>query len=320
MSSLHALSLNRIVQTKQRFQQLSLLFCFCVSVISLPVQASLTLATWNMEWLTDKGDRVQGKREAGDYLMMQTVASVIDADLIAFQEVDGPESLSKVLDPQKYDFYFSDRAKRYKRSRGSHQFTGWAVKKGVEVIDHKDYQPLGLPTFLSAGNLRYGAYIEVIRDNEPSLHLLSIHLKSGCFEKAVRRNNSCKKLERQIEALAIWINAKQKLGQEFIIAGDFNHYLNERNEWAWKSLLDQTEPNSVINLSASTPAKCKARKFNYRTKRWEHVVYNKLIDHIVASPGAIDHENVPKASQYKYSYHAVATYRLSDHCPIIVDL
>ncbi|CZF82289.1 Endonuclease/Exonuclease/phosphatase family protein [Grimontia celer] len=282
--------------------------------------ATLSIATWNMEWLSDKNDIIQSKRTEDDYLMMQTVSSVIDADLVAFQEVDSEASLEKVLNPADYDFYFSDRAKYFKKSRGSHQFTGWAVKKGIKVFDHMDYQPLGLPTFLSRGDLRYGAYIEVVRDNQPSLHLLSIHLKSGCFETPVRRNNSCKKLARQIEALGIWINARLKLGQEFVIAGDFNHYMNEKNEWVWDQLVDEVGEENMVKLTQYTDAKCKARKYNYRTKRWEHVVYRKLIDHIVASPGALPESSTPKARQYQYSYHAVATYRLSDHCPVIVDL
>ncbi|STO98149.1 endonuclease/exonuclease/phosphatase family protein [Grimontia hollisae] len=287
---------------------------------AIAAHASLSIATWNMEWLSDKNDMIQGKRTADDYLMMQTVSSIIDADLVAFQEVDSEASLSKVLNPTAYDFYFSDRTKHFNHSRRSHQFTGWAVKKGIKVVDHEDYQPLGLPTFLSRGNLRYGAYIEVKRENQPPLHLLSIHLKSGCFETPIRRNNSCKKLDHQIEALSVWINARLKLGQDFIIAGDFNHYLNDKNEWVWEQLLLDVGEDNLVKLTKGTPAKCKARKYNYRTKRWEHVVYQKLIDHIIASKGAVSALNPPQARQYQYSYHAVATYRLSDHCPIVVDL
>ncbi|CZF85715.1 endonuclease/exonuclease/phosphatase family protein [Grimontia marina] len=297
---------------------------FVVPVVMLlqvsSAYASLSVATWNMEWLSDKDDIIQSKRTPEDYLMMQTVSSVIDADLIAFQEVDSETSLAKVLNPDEYDYYFSDRSKYFKKSRRSQQFTGWAVKKGIKVIDHQDYQPLSLPTFLSRGDLRYGAYIEVVRENQPSLHLLSIHLKSGCFETPVRRNNSCKKLDKQIEALGIWINARIELGQEFVIAGDFNHYMNEKNEWVWKQLIKEVGEDNLVKLTHDTDAKCKARKYNYRTKRWEHVVYRKLIDHIVVSPGAVPLSNMPEPRQYQYSYHAVATYRLSDHCPVIVDL
>lgn len=295
---------------------LILLFVF----YSALTHASLTLATWNMEWLSEKGDMIQSKREDQDYLMMNTINSVLDADLLAFQEVDSIEALSRVVNPDLYDYYFSDRAERLGFSRRSQQYTGWAVKKNLDVIDRQDYQPLGLPTFLSAGDLRYGAYIEVKRDGLPPLHLLSIHLKSGCFETPVRRNNSCKKLDHQIEALIIWIQTRIRLGQEFVIAGDFNHYLNESNEWVWDKLEKEIGQGNLVKLTENTPAKCKARKFNYRTKRWEHVVYSKLIDHIIASKGALSSMSIPQAKQYQFSYHAVATYRLSDHCPIIVNL
>ncbi|KXF83123.1 endonuclease/exonuclease/phosphatase family protein [Enterovibrio coralii] len=252
--------------------------------------------------------------------MMQTVVSVLNADLLAFQEVDSVDALSRVIDPDEYNFYFSDRAKYHQKSRGSNQFTGWAVKKNIEVIDHADFAPLGLPTFLSKGNLRYGSYIEVRRENQPPLHLLSIHLKSGCFETPVRRNNSCKKLERQIDALSVWIKTRQKLGHEFVIAGDFNHYMNTSNEWVWETLQKEAGKGNLINLSEHTIAKCKARRFNYRTKRWEQVVYDKLIDHIIASPGVLSSDIIPLAKQFRYSYHSVANYRLSDHCPVYVGL
>ncbi|MDD1779803.1 endonuclease/exonuclease/phosphatase family protein [Enterovibrio sp. ZSDZ35] len=307
-----------------RFSKLIHTACLAVVVAaSVNVKhafASLTLATWNMEWLSDKGDIIQGQRKADDYLMMQTVVSVLNADLVAFQEVDSLYALSKVLNPNEYNFFLSDRAKYYTKSRGSNQFTGWAVRKGIQVIDHADYKPLGLPTFLSRGNLRYGTYIEVVRDNQPSLHLLSIHLKSGCFETPVRRNNSCKKLERQVDALSVWIKTRQELGQEFIIAGDFNHYMNINNEWVWESLVKGAGKDNLVNLSEFTQAKCKARRFNFRTKRWEQVVYDKLIDHIIASPGAISSDITPLAKQFRYSYHTVANYRLSDHCPVYVEL
>ncbi|PKF50436.1 endonuclease/exonuclease/phosphatase family protein [Enterovibrio nigricans] len=273
-----------------------------------------------MEWLSDKGDMIQGQRNAEDYLMMQTVVSVLNADLVAFQEVDSLDTLAKVIDPDEYNFFLSDRAQFYTKSRKSNQFTGWAVRKSLEVIDHADYEPLGLPTFLSRGHLRYGSYIEVKRKNRPPLHLLSIHLKSGCFETPVRRNNSCKKLERQIDALNVWIKTRQKLGQEFVIAGDFNHYMNSSNEWVWESLIKKAGEGLLINLSEHTRAKCKARRFNYRTKRWEQVVYDKLIDHVIASPGALSSTVPALAKQFRYSYHTVANYRLSDHCPVYVEL
>lgn len=283
-------------------------------------EAELTIATWNMEWLSDKGDVLQSERSADDYLMMKAVFSVIDADALAFQEVDSLDVLENVIDPSQYDVYLSDRAALLKNSRRSQQFTGWAVRKGLNVIDRKDYRPLGLPTFFSAGSLRYGAYIELERDGEPPLHLLSVHLKSGCFETPVRRNNSCKKLEHQVEALIVWIQTRLNLGQEFVIAGDFNHYLNDSNEWVWDRITREIGEENLVKLTDNTQAKCKARKYNYRTKQWEHLVYNKLIDHIVASKGAVRLSAPPQAKQFQYSYHSVANYRLSDHCPITVNL
>lgn len=297
-----------------------LLFISALLLISTRAAFGLTLSTWNMEWLSDKGDKVQGKRNQDDYFLMQTIVSVLNSDLLAFQEVDSLSSLSKIIDKNKYNFYLSDRAKRYQNNPSSQQFTGWAVKKNIEVIDHPDLMALGLSTFTSGGYLRYGAYIEIKTPNNPPLHLLSVHLKSGCFDGPMKQNKSCKKLARQIDALSVWIITRLQQNQEFVIAGDFNHYLNEENEWFLKSLKQNISNASLVHLSKNTKSHCEAKRYQYRTKKWKHVTYKKLIDHIIASPNAVRSFPTPKAKQYQYSTHSVITYRLSDHCPVYVDL
>lgn len=273
-----------------------------------------------MEWLTDKGDIIQGKRSPKDYQMMKNIISRLNPDLIAFQEVDNEQSLRQVIDTKTYNIYFSQRADGLKKSKISRQYTGWAVRKNIRVIDHPDLKELGLLSSFSEGSLRYGAYIEVKPKNSPALHLLSIHLKSGCFNTPFPRNNSCKKLARQIDELSIWISNRILKKQEFVIAGDFNHYMNEDNEWVWRALKKKIGKQYLINLSSTTQAKCKVSKFNYRTQRWENMIYKKLIDHIIVSPGALSGSIMPKAKQYQYSYHSVGNYRLSDHCPVYVNI
>jgi len=70
--------------------------------------SELRVATWNLEWLTARmagnptlPEDVRPKRpEAIDAL--RRYALTLDADVIAFQEVDGPEIAALVFPPERY--------------------------------------------------------------------------------------------------------------------------------------------------------------------------------------------------------------------------
>lgn len=283
---------------------------------------ALTILSWNLGWLTLKTDITQGIRNENDYLQMQKILQQINPDLFAFQEVDSLNALGKILDLNHYHVFFSDRVRYFEQTKRSQQFTGWAVKKQLTVIDHPDLSALGLKSFGRKPYLRYGSYIEVLRENKPSLHLLSVHLKSGCFSKAQLKSQtkSCGKLERQANVLADWINEQVEKQHKFVIAGDFNHYLGDPKQWLWDQLHETLNGYRLINLSEKTHAKCKVKQYNYRTKTWEHRIYNRLIDHILVGQKA-PFDQVPTiAKQYQFDYHTTTNYQLSDHCPLYVTL
>lgn len=298
----------------------ALFLAFFIFFVPSQSYASLRLATWNMEWLSDKGDILQGRRNQNDYLMMQQITSVLDADFIAFQEVDSLDALEKVIPTNEYQFFLSERASEQTHKKKSQQYTGWAVRHRHQVINRPDFKALALPNILGKSNLRYGSYIELIRPDAPNLHMLSVHLKSGCFGKHINSKRSCDKLRKQINALAIWIQSRVIQNQAFIIAGDFNHYLNDTSDWVWQHLTKAVGEEHLVNLTQGTAAKCKSTRYNFRTKRWENVIYQKLIDHFIASPSVVSELLLTQAKQYQYSYHASSTYRLPDHCPIFADL
>lgn len=292
----------------------------CLFLITFELQANLRVATWNLEWLSTKKDKIQTQRSHNDYLMMQQISAVLDADLIAFQEVDSVTALTQVLPLSQYRFYLSERALTQASAKSSQQFTGWAVKKNLSVIDHLDNKALSLPSPFYTSRLRYGAYIELIRDNAPNLHLLSIHLKAGCFNKKPRSSRACKKLNQQINALIVWIKTRILQDQAFIIAGDFNHYMNEKSDWVWEKISQQIGKTKVVNLTAKTKASCKTHRYHYRKKQWREVTYSRLIDHIIASPSALTQLKLEAAKQFHYPTLSAKKYHLSDHCPVFVDL
>ncbi len=278
---------------------------------------ALTVATWNFEWLTLKTDQQAGLRHKEDYLQLAAIFAQISPDVLAFQEVDSPDALARVVPKEKYHYYFSDRYTALKSSSHSQQLTGIAVRKDWPVDDPKDLRKIALPGLFGPPSLRYGTYLVVTPPGHAPVHLLSVHLKSGCFHQR-QSTSSCKKLSKQFRALAEWLADRDD--ENVIVAGDFNRYIGENNDPFWHKFnarrleIGSNLPN-IVNVTKNVRARCKARRYNWRTQTWNQVMYSRLVDHVLVS-GPITAQ-WRYSFQYQFDYHKVMTYRLSDHCPIV---
>ncbi len=280
----------------------------------------ISVMTWNISWLSSKPDKIQAQRTQNDYNELQRIIEEISPDFFAFQEVDSQAALAKILMNKRFNVIFSDRASFFKNDKSSQQFTGWAIKKDWKIKDHPDIALLSITPSNKKSRLRYGTHIEVYKKNVKPIHLLSIHLKSGCFSRAHIRKKSCRILAKEIDTLILWVKNRLKLNQSFIITGDFNHYLNEENQWAWSKLVVNLPEKSIINLSRETKANCSVRYYNYRKNRWANARYIKLIDHIIVSRDiSSNNSTTPIANQYKLKFD-LKMNNLSDHCPIYAKL
>jgi hypothetical protein len=105
------------------------------------------VATWNFEWLTLKGDQRAGVRHQDDYQQLSSIFVQLAPDVLAFQEVDSPEALARVIPTEAYNVYFSDRYAALKDSTQSQQLTGFAVRKDWKVDDPRDLRQIALPGF-----------------------------------------------------------------------------------------------------------------------------------------------------------------------------
>ncbi|WP_434361860.1 endonuclease/exonuclease/phosphatase family protein [Parasalinivibrio latis] len=294
---------------------------FLMLVSSAPSSA-FSIMTWNMEWLSDKGDITEGHRKPEDYVQLQKVVSQIDPDVVALQEVDSLKVLRKVFSPQLYDLYISDRHSREgpgnRQSLRSTQYTGFAVKRGITVIDHADNRALSLSSYFNETNLRYGTYIEIQKDGYKPLHLLSVHLKSGCFDGRNMKRYNCIKLSQQTDALGNWIRERERNNQAYMIAGDFNHYLSKTpNEVITRLNRYTREGLEPLLLTQNTRAYCKVRRINRKSKRWETHIYTRLIDHILVSQNWLGNKRYT-SRQISFDPHDVMHFRLTDHCPVVV--
>ncbi len=282
---------------------------------SIVTQAEeLKLASWNIAWL---GSHEYNQRDANDYLKLAAYAKQLDADVIALQEVENEYWAKKVFG-DGYDFYFS--------TKDWVQRVGVAVKRSKGLtIQAKEYKALDI------GKVRHGMDITITK-GDSSLHLLAIHLKSGCFaapldtksinamaktsDKAVKHHEACSKLSKQIKPLEQWIDKQAEQQHAYIVLGDFNRRFSQdialnypEDQGLWQALDDEGQ-ESLWSPTTSIDSDC-----------WDGY-YKDYIDHFLFSPKAKAKyvNNSFKQLVFEEEYSKKLSRNLTDHCPISVKI
>jgi exonuclease III len=254
------------------------------------------VATWNIEHLRAENATGAVPRDDADYAALGALAEELDADIVALQEVDGPAAAARVFDPVEYAFFFSDR--------NNPQRTGFAVRRGIEVVADEDFTALALD-----GSVRRGTDITV-RVGGQDVRLLSVHLKSSCFDDDLDADNRhCRKLKQQVPILEGWIDERTREGVPFVVLGDFNRRFDAEGDEFFPEI-DDGEPAGLdlIRVTEGLTSECLGGRFP---------VY---IDHIVLDEQAAAFLIPGSFLQVDISEEAEEAFRLSDHCPIAVDL
>ena len=265
--------------------------------------AELRVATWNLEWLTARraGDpalpeNVRPKRPE-DIDALRRYALTLDADVIAFQEVDGPEMAVQVFPAERYAIVIT--------ADDVVQRVGFAVRHGIPMRHNPDLAGLDvLPG--AAHRLRSGADITLDLPGA-RLRLLAVHLKSGCSRDRLSGahgaslSRTCETLRRQIAPLQGWIAQRREEGVPFVLLGDFNRQMDGPDELL--AAFARTAPLARATEGRASPC-------------WGG---GSFIDHILAG-GAARSWMVPDSLRvmvYRETSDA-AREQLSDHCPVSV--
>ncbi|KQM35982.1 endonuclease/exonuclease/phosphatase family protein [Sphingomonas sp. Leaf10] len=267
--------------------------------------ATLKVTSWNMEFLAEKDGAGCQPRTSADYNAMRKIADVIDADVIAFQEVENEAAAARVFDPARYTILMEHRPGEASGSCGGRrpgqtfirQAVGFAVRKGLTVDRNPDV------TDLSLGNpqLRSGVDIRVTAPGHQPLRLLAVHLKSGCFTGTAA--SACQVLQQQIPVLERWIEAAANGPDRFVVLGDWNRRLAEANDTVWAELDDAKPANADLRLAdEGTAPRCDPR-------------YRAFIDHIV-----LDRRAGNDLAGFNETTYASGQKHLSDHCPVSVTI
>ena len=217
-------------------------------------------------------------RTQANYDAIARQVAALDADVVAFQEVENETAARRIFPPSAWDVAMSSRPPMARSRRCwdrphahiGHLATGFAIRRGLAWRRNADLSALG-----NGGPFqRWGTDITVSEGGR-DLRLLSVHLRSGCWGAAQdrdrRRDEACAVLRRQIMHLKHWADARRAEGTAFVFLGDFNRRLALPDDWAWRLLSPPSLPLRLATAGLLT--RCDPR-------------YTSLIDHVVAGGGA----------------------------------
>ncbi len=280
-------------------------WCLVLLLYLLPTLAAraaeLKIATWNLNWLTNREVGLPADvrpRRQEDFDKLRAYAVELDADVIAFQEVDYVETARRVFPTEAWSIHMSrDRVR---------QRVGFAVRRGLHYQVNPDITSIALDPM---AHLRSG--VDITLDLPPGglpggrLRLLALHLKQGCQYLSFGRKpgNTCLTLMSQFDFVTEWIVARRDEGVPFVVLGDFNRGF---------------EKNDPFNKKIRGAADLTRATEGYSSPCWGREAF---IDHILIGG--------PAREWVKADTLRVLTYRetdpawkerLSDHCPVSVKL
>jgi len=274
-------------------------------------RAGIAIATWNMEWLLSpatahaarlacRGGRRallpcdvarDHSRDSADLERIARYARSLDADVIAFQEVENAAIAARIF--EGFTICITG-------GRGL-QHVGFAVRA---TIAHRCGPPLDSLTL--GGAQRSGMRLLLFPDSPRAIELLAVHLKSGCADDPLDSGRAaCTLLGAQVRQLAAWVDTHAR--SRFILLGDFNRGdADVAADEFWRTLAGD---------AANAPFVFASDGVAFRNCHLG-AGFTRAIDHILVSRALLP-ELVP-ASFRKLGYREsdALRYRLPDHCPV----
>jgi endonuclease/exonuclease/phosphatase family metal-dependent hydrolase len=280
----------------------ALLLALLILLATQAAAAPLKITTWNLEWLTLRppGDPALPRdvipRHPGDLARLAAYAAILNADVIAFEEVDGPQAAAQIFPPDRYTVHMTNDPVI--------QRVGLAIRRTIPFTINPDDTALDVYGPTAPHPLRSGADVTLTLPGGQHLRLLAIHLKSGCQTEPLQsRPPACTALRAQIPVLQAWIAAREAEDTPYAILGDFNRVM-DANDPLFAALF-ATAP--LLRTTEGLADPC-----------WGG---ENFIDHILLGGDAMSwlEPDSLRVLVYKETTQDWKT-RLSDHCPVSVRL
>jgi 5'-nucleotidase (lipoprotein e(P4) family) len=246
-------------------------------------------------------------RTPEDYKSLRSYAAQLRGDIVALQEVDGPDAAEQVF--PGYDFCFSTRAHTQKN--------GFAIRRGLPHRCEAEYEPL------SVGNaVRRGVVATFFPGTINEFRLMSVHLKSGCPAGPLTApGRNCDLLSKQVAPLEAWIESEAGAGHQFGVLGDFNRRFTIEQGAARDPQGRQL--NVLAELNDGEPAASKLvnvtgmQKFTPCTTDSE---YKEFIDNILLGRDLARRVLKKSFVRVVFNDSDAKSRWLSDHCPVGIEL
>jgi endonuclease/exonuclease/phosphatase family metal-dependent hydrolase len=287
--------------------------------------AELKLATWNLEWfmtpetlraLTPACSPADAPRDGArravpcdvahelarsreDIAAMKRHARTLNADVVALQEVDGPEAARLVF--PDYQFCFSGRI--------AVQNNGFAIRRGLPFLCAPDLADLSMND-----DVRRGVELRLFPNTPQELRLLSVHLKSGCARDSLDATRpTCGVLARQVPVLERWIDAQAAENKPFAVLGDFNRDLRREPPGAsvWAEIDDAHPPEADLVNTAEGQAFQNCMSSQTFSGYIDYIILGRQMARGLVKDSFGRELFPPKDAQRR---------KLSDHCPVFIRL
>lgn len=270
----------------------------------------LRIATWNLEWLVSpataqaarlgcrEGKRAllpcdvafDGARSSPDFARLAAYARDLDADVVAFQEVEDAATAARIF--AGYRFCLSGRRLT--------QNLGFAVRKGLAFRCGPDLESLAV-----SGTARPGVTMVLDPGGPRELHLLTVHLKSGCADAPLDSGRpACSLLASQLPRVGAWLAREARAGHRHVVLGDFNRAWDRGGATAAIAPADGAPPQFDDPGAIAGFRSC-----------YSGQGFTRYIDHLLV--GRDVGLGIVPGSFFRVRFQPtdVRRYRLSDHCP-----
>ncbi len=274
---------------------------------------AITIATWNLEWLVTPETAHAGRlacrygqrstlpcdvvqdlaRDSADLARLAAYARELDADIVAFQEVENEAIARKVF--RGYRICMADGA--------GLQHVGFAVRPHLAHRCGPAVESLSLD-----GRSRKAMSLLLTPARSAPIELLVVHLKSGCSRDPLDSElAACRMLEQQAGQLGEWIAARTAQQAQFMVLGDFNRVPPASPDDTFWQLV-QTGPLDLI--TAHLPFR----------NCFIGQPLSQFIDHMLVSRTLLYRLIRSSLRHPGYRSADAVRYRLSDHCPVSISL